>query len=261
MSEDFRFGFYGLCVLFFGRVWLWHLSPAGSSFPGAKGFGWYFRFLTFWSLTLQLASFGLAALDSLREGRRARERALKAPQPTVDADPSQLATSGGLPAASDGTPLEVWADFAACAVFPLSNVVTALYYGIALTTSKRALMEKPELRRPAWLDVSIHLLTALAAWADLLLARRRSFQGSSRTAALGVGGAYVVWMAVLYAVTGRFPYPVLNLGNPAQSAASFWFAGSLLIILFFQLGRSARALLDGAPAPSPPKNGKEDKDA
>lgn len=47
----------------FARVWLWHLTPAAAGLPGAQGFGWFIRFLTFWSFTLQTFTLGLATAD------------------------------------------------------------------------------------------------------------------------------------------------------------------------------------------------------
>lgn len=52
-----------VAFLWFLRVWLWHLTPAASVLPGAQGWGWFVRFLTFYSYTLQTFTLGLAAAD------------------------------------------------------------------------------------------------------------------------------------------------------------------------------------------------------
>ena len=35
-------------------VWLWHFTPAAVHLPGASGFGWFFKYLTFYSYTFQM---------------------------------------------------------------------------------------------------------------------------------------------------------------------------------------------------------------
>jgi hypothetical protein len=48
----------------------WHLSVEASLHPGAHGFGWFFRYLTFYSFSLQFATLGLSCLsDIAREVR------------------------------------------------------------------------------------------------------------------------------------------------------------------------------------------------
>jgi hypothetical protein len=48
----------------------WHLSVEASMHPGAHGFGWFFRYLTFYSFSLQFATLGLSCLsDIAREVR------------------------------------------------------------------------------------------------------------------------------------------------------------------------------------------------
>ena len=44
------------------RVWTWHFGSAASVLPGANAFGWFFRFLTFWSYTAQAIQFGIIVL-------------------------------------------------------------------------------------------------------------------------------------------------------------------------------------------------------
>lgn len=44
------------------QVWGWHLTPAASAHPGSQGFGWFFRYLTFYSFSLQAVTLGLSAL-------------------------------------------------------------------------------------------------------------------------------------------------------------------------------------------------------
>ena len=46
-------------------VWLWHFTPAAARLPGAMGFGWFFKFLTFWGWTLQTLQYCYCALFSV----------------------------------------------------------------------------------------------------------------------------------------------------------------------------------------------------
>lgn len=59
------FIFHVLCTLIFTRVWLWHFTPEAAELPGSKGFGWFFRYLTFCSYTLQMALFVISCLCQL----------------------------------------------------------------------------------------------------------------------------------------------------------------------------------------------------
>jgi hypothetical protein len=70
----------------FLRVWLWHLTPAASVLPGAHGFGWFVRFLTFYSFTIQTVTLCIAAADDWSRLVRARR------QPFLGTGSSQGAT-------------------------------------------------------------------------------------------------------------------------------------------------------------------------
>lgn len=35
------------------QVWFWHTEPPAHVLPGAKGWGWFFRYLTFYGFTVQ----------------------------------------------------------------------------------------------------------------------------------------------------------------------------------------------------------------
>ena len=43
-----------VALAWFLRVWLWHFTPQATLLPGSRGFGWFTRYLTFYSFTLQL---------------------------------------------------------------------------------------------------------------------------------------------------------------------------------------------------------------
>lgn len=41
--SDYAFVFHAFALLFYVRTWMWHISPAAATLPGAQGFGWFFR--------------------------------------------------------------------------------------------------------------------------------------------------------------------------------------------------------------------------
>lgn len=49
------------------RVWGWHTSEQAAAHPGALGFGWFFRYLTFYSFSLQVLQLALAALSDITD--------------------------------------------------------------------------------------------------------------------------------------------------------------------------------------------------
>jgi len=111
----------GLVLTWLAAVWLWHLTPRASVLPGATGHLWFFRYLTFYSLTLQLAATALAAA---REGggqwRRRRGRA------------------GEGAAGTSSKSLARWADDLGCAAFCFAHVVTLMFHIIQRATGGRA---------------------------------------------------------------------------------------------------------------------------
>lgn len=63
-----------LCLGWWLRVWLWHTSLAAQTLPGSTGFGWFFRYLTFYSFTLQLLQLLLCTVHGLSRKWQVRYR-------------------------------------------------------------------------------------------------------------------------------------------------------------------------------------------
>lgn len=61
-----------VAAVWFLRVWLWHLTPAAAPLPGRQGFGWFVRFLTFYSYTIQTVTLVIASVDDWSKLVRAR---------------------------------------------------------------------------------------------------------------------------------------------------------------------------------------------
>jgi hypothetical protein len=70
-----RFLFHSIAFSYFLRVWLWHFTDAASRLPGASGFGWFFRYLTFCSFTLQTCQLFVCTMDDLTVKVRCRSAA------------------------------------------------------------------------------------------------------------------------------------------------------------------------------------------
>ena len=56
----------------------------------------------------------------------------------------------------------------------------------------------------------MHLGNSASAWADVLLCAPRSFSDRAARLSLSAAFSYAVWLQVVKAVSGTYPYPVLN---------------------------------------------------
>jgi hypothetical protein len=196
---------HAVAFSWFAFVWLWHLTPAAAALPGNFGFGWFFRFLTFYSFSLQTLQLGMATLDDwqrLRRGRSAWTR------PTDDL---------------------------ACAIFALTHVVSIMFYTIQGTT--KLAVEGGHVQRPPWLDVSVHAFNTLVAWADLMTSERRTFSRTSERLSTVLVAAYLGYLMLCRHMNGRFPYPILNALSYPWGFASLIAAGLALFVAAFRAGK------------------------
>lgn len=60
-------------------VWSWHFSDRAQRLPGAQGFGWFFRYVTFWGWTLQTVQFSLVTIVMCLPSQQVRS-----PAPVVE---------------------------------------------------------------------------------------------------------------------------------------------------------------------------------
>jgi hypothetical protein len=204
--DDVAFAFHAAALALYARVWAWHASPAAAGLPGAAGFGWFFRYLTFYSYTLQLAQLAAAVA-----ARLARRRA-----------PARAAALAGA------------ADRLACATFGLANTVTALYFAIETTTA--GLVEGGVGVRPWWLNAAVHVANSVVAWGDLLVVEERAFCGRARRLAIGLGVAYCGWLLLVRRLYGKFPYPFLNVLPQPWGTAGVLAAALAVLAAAFELG-------------------------
>ena len=163
-------------------VWFWHFTPFASYLPGASLFGFFFRYLTFCTYTLQTMHLGLSlfteVLIGAKECKRTRPR------------------------------LARFADDLGCVVFPLANIVTILFYGVLKQFPSP--IEGASVERPPFLDFSVHALNFVFAWGDMLLSKNRTF--SPRATYLGTICciSYTAWMLIIKIKTNIYPYPFIE---------------------------------------------------
>lgn len=189
----------------FSFVWLWHLSPGAAQLPGNFGFGWFFRFLTFYSFSLQTLQLGMATLDDLQRTWYGKSRWTK---PTDDL---------------------------ACAIFAFTHVVSIMFYTIQSTT--KMAVEGGHVVRPPWLDVSVHAFNTMVAWADLITSDRRTFSRASERLSSVLVLVYLSYLMLCRHMNGRFPYPILNALSYPWGVLGLVACGLLLFLVAFRAGK------------------------
>lgn len=196
---------HAVAFAWFAFVWLWHLTPGAAQLPGNFGFGWFFRFLTFYSFTLQTLQLGMATLDDVQRTLRGRSAWTR---PTDDL---------------------------ACAIFALTHVVSIMFYTIQSTT--KMAVEGGHVTRPPWLDVSVHAFNTLVAWADLISSDRRTFSRRSERLSCVLVATYLGYLMLCRHMNGRFPYPILNALSYPWGFACLVAAGLSLFVVAFRAGK------------------------
>jgi hypothetical protein len=93
------------------------------------------------------------------------------------------------------------------------------------------------VQRPPWLGVSVHLINAVVAWADLLLSHQRSFSKRARTMSLMFVVGYSHWLLLLRYATGSFPYPFMNKLPFPKGYIVVVSGGLALFLSLFYIGR------------------------
>ncbi|DBB02119.1 TPA: hypothetical protein ACH3X3_011158 [Trebouxia sp. C0006] len=209
LGQEGAFVVHAFALLCYVRVWLWHLTPAAQLLPGSTGFGWFFRYLTFYSFSWQMLQLFIACLADISK----------------DPHNSRM--------------LNIWADDLSCALFGMANSVTAMFYLIDATTGKDSLVEGGEIDRPPWLGFSVHVFNTIVAWADIFCAHPRSFSKRSGRLSVGIIAFYTVWILICSHFNGAFPYPILN---KLPWPAGFIGMATTSIVLFYLMFLAGRQL-------------------
>lgn len=166
----------GFCV--YASVFMWHFSARASTLPGAAGYGWFFKFLTFWGWTLQMVQFLVVSLSLLTPKER-----------------------------SWYSPLARLADDLSCLAFCAATTVTVQFYVLQLITG--GLVERTS-DRPPWLGVTVHLANSVFAWLDIAVSSKRSFSKRSKLMGIAFCFCYCLWILACRHMNSKFPYPFLN---------------------------------------------------
>lgn len=227
-----RLGARALVVSWLAVVWLWHLTPAAALLPGASGYLWFCRYLTFYSFSLQLLAQALAlahdAARSHHHHRHTRSGSNGKGHRHPPTPPSSLAA------------LARWADDLGCAVFCFAHVVTLMFHIIQSATGGKA-VEGAHIDRPPWLDASVHRLNAAAAWFDVaLLTPRggRSFSRSGERLSALLVALYCSVLAASRFLNGSFPYPFMNAMRQPHGYLVVCGGGMIIFGSAFKLGRA-----------------------
>ena len=97
----------------------------------------------------------------------------------------------------------------------------------------------------------MHLGNSASAWADVMLCAPRSFSSRAARWSLSAAMAYAVWLQVVKAVSGAYPYPVLNLLPHPHGFFGLMAAAMLVFGAAFVTARGVKRALGGPAAKGP----------
>ncbi|GMH43724.1 hypothetical protein BSKO_11646 [Bryopsis sp. KO-2023] len=198
--RELRFLFHMVSFLFFMRVWIFHTSRGATSLKGHGEFGWFFRYLTFWSFSLQTWHLFLSTLVDL--SKKATKYRLKK-----------------------------GADDLGCMAFATANTVTLMYYALLVLTGNI-----DEGDRIVWLSTAVHLLNSIVAWIDIFTSYPRRFSPRSKVWTGVFALIYCGWINYIRYHTGFFPYPFLNALPHPHGILGVAVVGCVVLLCFSQLG-------------------------
>ncbi|CAG9462348.1 unnamed protein product [Pedinophyceae sp. YPF-701] len=212
-------------MMVFSYVWMWHLSERAQSLPGASGFGWFFRYMTFCSFTLQTITSILQVLADLSQEHKA---------------PKMFRLTVRL------------VDDLSCFTFAVACTVTVMYYGVEKSMKGGAVsVEGGAHDRPPWLNWAVHVLNSIYAAADVLLSEPRTFSLTAAGYVAAFCVAYPIWLLVIKQVMSSFPYPILEKLPFPHGFIFLSLAGWISMLAFFYTGRFFHRVTSRNAPPSP----------
>eukprot|EP00192_Tetraselmis_astigmatica_P019826 CAMPEP_0117673578 /NCGR_PEP_ID=MMETSP0804-20121206/14549_1 /TAXON_ID=1074897 /ORGANISM="Tetraselmis astigmatica, Strain CCMP880" /LENGTH=221 /DNA_ID=CAMNT_0005482329 /DNA_START=128 /DNA_END=790 /DNA_ORIENTATION=+ len=182
--DAMSFGFQLVTWSWFVKVWMWHGTAEAEKLPGATGFGWFFRYLTFYGFTLQTLTFTLCVAASCTRNKK------------------NLASG-------HGKWVRDLADTLSSVAFGFANVVTIMFHLVRITKGREGAVEGGEIERPPWLGFTVHNLNSMVAWVHLFLSPHSFSPLAEKLSLILVLGYNSLILLCSYA-NGQFPYPFLN---------------------------------------------------
>mmetsp|Transcript_41498 Transcript_41498/g.105142 ORF Transcript_41498/g.105142 Transcript_41498/m.105142 type:complete len:259 (+) Transcript_41498:370-1146(+) len=213
-QDIFTFAFQTVCWCWFVKVWMWHFSNAAKVLPGATGFGWFFRYLTFFGFTIQTFTLTLSVFASC----------------TLSAKNISLGR---------GQRVRDLADNFSSAAFGLANVVTVMFHIVRVMRGPDSAVEGGHIERPFWLGFTVHNMNVIVAWVHLLLSPH-SFSPSARKLSVSFMLTYVVWIQVCQHMNGSWPYPILNALPYPWGFIGLAGLACLIFLAMFEIGRAVK---------------------
>ncbi|WVR05049.1 hypothetical protein IAU60_002061 [Kwoniella sp. DSM 27419] len=125
---------------------------------------------------------------------------------------------------------------------PVEIVISSIYWSIILIAPQLMLPPRPDLqsapepasaeavgdglfRIPLWMDMSMHLLPAVALILDFFILEKKFHPPSSTIGALllaaSFGAGYSIWIEHCATINGAFPYPFLNIMDLPGRVATY----------------------------------------
>lgn len=215
-SNGARLLFHLISFISFLYIFCWHVGSKAATFEQSKDFGWFFKYLTFCGFTFQMIAFLVSFISDL------------------------------FPQANRTSFL---ADNLSCASFVIANLITVMFWCLLLITKDpvdqdvrrgELLLQRP----PFWLSIFLHLVNAIVAWIDILVANRR-FSKLSLHAALVFGFLYCIWMQICATKNKGYPYPFLNALPEPEGLIGISLVGLSLMLLFFWVGAKVAYITRG----------------
>ncbi|KAH9329813.1 hypothetical protein KI387_001921, partial [Taxus chinensis] len=125
-------------------IFCWHFGSEAATFSQSKGFGWFFKYLTFWAFTFQMISLLISFFSDLF--------------PQVNR-------------------IVCVSDDLSCASFSMANVVTVMFWCLLVITKNPVDQNVQQgqllLQRPfSWTSLCVHLGNVIVAWIDILVSKR-----------------------------------------------------------------------------------------
>ncbi|KAM3962781.1 androgen-dependent TFPI-regulating protein-like [Aphomia sociella] len=98
--------------------------------------------------------------------------------------------------------------------FPIALFVSIAFWGLYIVAKPLVFPEVIEKIFPMWLNHSFHSMITVFMIAELLVTKKNYPSRTTGCMMLALfGGAYLVWIHVLYTRVGAWPYPIFDVLN------------------------------------------------